>query len=150
MSTVGLRRMAGAWYHKDNRTSCGGRWHMLKKRRGSQGFTLIEVTFATGILFLTLVLLLGALSHLALVREMGERRHLATLCLNHCVEQLHASPGAAQSLHAPEGLPGDYDIAMGPAKATGAARIVVTTHTTRGHEISVSAVCPMPEVAHAP
>jgi len=123
---------------------------MLKKRRGSQGFTLIEVTFATGILFLTLVLVLGALSHLALVREMGERRHLATLCLNHCVEQLRANPGAAQSLRVPEGLPGHYAIAMEPAEVRGAARIVVTTHTTRGHAISVSVLCPMPEALHGP
>ncbi len=123
---------------------------MHSTRRGRRGFTLLEVTFATGILFLGLVLVLGALSHLALVRELGERRHLATLCLNHCLEQVHANPDAAASLLAPEGLPGDYAIVLEPASEAGAARIVVTTHTTRGHEVRVSALCPMPERPHAP
>lgn len=123
---------------------------MTRNHRTNGGFTLLEVSFATGILFLTLVLVLGALAHLALVREMGERRHLATLCLNHCIEQFHVTPAPDQPLHAPEGLPGEYTIALDTQPALGATRITVTTHTTRGHAITVSALCPIGETSHAP
>jgi hypothetical protein len=121
-----------------------------RKTRNIGGFTLIEVTFATGILFLTLVLLLGALAHLALVREMGERRHLATLCLNHCVELWRATPGQTDLLRAPDDLPGEYAITLAPADTPGLARIVVTTHTSRGHRVTVSAPCVIEDPPHAP
>ncbi len=121
--------------------------------RGKTGFTLIEVTFATGILFLILVLLLGALSHLALVRELGERRHLATLCLTHCVERLHGQGALGPepvSLAAPEALPGDYEIHLEPTEESGVARLVVTTQSNRGHVITVSALCVVGDLSHAP
>ena len=129
---------------------------MGAKAGHSRGFTLIEVTFATGILFLTLVLLLGALSHLALLRELGERRHLAALCLNHCLEQLHSAPPAtleAIQLEAPESLPGTYTITVAPATDIGAGaavRIKVATQSTRGHRVEVSALYVLPGVPHAP
>ena len=129
---------------------------MGAKAGHSRGFTLLEVSFATGILFLTLVLLLGALSHLALLRELGERRHLAALCLNHCLEQLHSAPPAtleAIQLEAPKGLPGTYTIMVSPAADIGVeagVRIEVSTQSTRGHRVEASALYVLPGVAHAP
>lgn len=126
---------------------------MVSHRRGTSGFTLIEVTFATGILFLTFVLILGALAHLALVREIGERRHLAAICLNHCLEQLQGQPGAtpeAIPLTPPVDLPGDFAITVEAADAQGLSRITVTTWTTRGQIIEASAVHAFPEAVHAP
>ncbi len=114
----------------------------------TRGFTLIEVTFATGILFLGLVLLLGGHAQLAGLRDLAERRHLATQCLSHCVQQVQQSPvGAVLAPAPPEGLPGDYKITVEPLaglESTGAVRITVRTFTQRGHEIKVSAPC-LPE-----
>ena len=129
---------------------------MVGRNKRIRGFTLIEVTFATGILFLTLALILGALSHIALVRELGERRHLATLCLEHCLEQLHREPPATiDGIHLapPEGLPGQYTILVTPADFTEgapAARILVSTRSTRGHAIEASAVYVLEGSPHAP
>jgi Tfp pilus assembly protein PilV len=127
----------------------------LRLREGG-GFTLLEVTFATGILFLTLVLLLGALSHIALLRELGERRHLAALCLSHCLEQLQSTPPAtmdAIQINAPESLPGTYTITVTPATDVGpepAVRINVSTQSTRGHHVEASALYVLTGVSHAP
>lgn len=129
---------------------------MVERNRRHGGFTLIEVTFATGILFLTLALILGALSHIALVRELGERRHLANLCLDHCLEQLHRqAPSALEEIHLspPDGLPGTYAIAVTAAEfldGAPAARIAVTTRATRGHTIEASAIYVLEGSPHAP
>lgn len=121
---------------------------MAEQRRENRGFTLIEVSFATGIIFLTFILILGGLAHLALLREVGERRHLAAICLNHCLEQLQARPGEA-TLTPPPALPGTYEITVEPAES-GLARITVITFTTRGHPVQASGIFATSEVAHAP
>jgi len=119
-----------------------------------QGFTLLEVTFATGILFLTFALLVGALAQLASLREMAERRQLAVLCLSHCAEQVRAQPAddlSVTNLKAPEGIPGEYDIRVEPLADPdfpGVVRLTVTTRTSRGHEIVVSALCKPGGIGH--
>lgn len=129
---------------------------MVGPNRRMRGFTLLEVTFATGILFLTLTMILGALSHIALVRELGERRHLATLCLDHCLEQLHRQPPSTlKEIHLtpPDGLPGQYTIQVNPvdfSKEVNSARITVSTRTTRGHAIEASAIYVLEGPPHAP
>lgn len=122
---------------------------MAITRRKNRGFTLLEVSFATGILFLTLVLILGAIAHVAHMRELGERRHLATVCLNHAIEQVRANPSWPVALAAPASLPGSYSI-MVDSKAPGVARVTVTTETSRGSTVVVSAVCPAGEGSDAP
>lgn len=122
---------------------------MAITRRTNRGFTLLEVTFATGILFLTLVLILGAIAHVAHMRELGERRHLATVCLNHVIERARANPEWQADLAAPASLPGSYSI-MVESEAPGVARVTVTTETSRGSTVIVSAVCPAGEGSDAP
>lgn len=122
---------------------------MATTRHTSRGFTLLEVSFATGILFLTLVLILGAIAHIAYMRELGERRHLATVCLNHVIERARANPEWQADLVAPESLPGTYSITV-DFEAPGIARVTVTAETSRGSAVVVSAVCPAGEGSDAP
>lgn len=118
---------------------------MQSEGRQTGGFTLIEVTFATGILFLGFILLLGGHAHLAGLRDLAERRHLATQCLSHCVQQVQQAPAGTQtSPTPPEGLPGEYTVTVAPLEgleSTGAVRVTVHTFSQRGHEIQVSAPC---------
>lgn len=128
---------------------------MDNRTQRTQGFTLIEVTFATGILFLSFVLLTGALAQLAGLREMAERRHLAVLCLEHCAEQVRSTAPevfSSENLVAPVGLVGTYDIQVSPLsdpRFPGALRLTVSTQTARGHHITVSALCTPGAIRHA-
>ncbi len=129
---------------------------MGTRNQNLSGFTLLEVTFATGILFLSLVLLLGALSSIALTRELGERRLLAAHCLTHCLEQLHSkvpmSVDAIQ-LSPPADLAESCTITVRPVDDLSggtAARIRVTTQSTRGHVIEVEALYVIGGPVHAP
>lgn len=116
---------------------------MTRSHPRQDGFTLLEVTFATGVLFLTFVLMLGALAQLAQLRDAGDKRQLAAVCLGHCLEQWQEQPHALLSeLHfsPPPGLPGTYQIEARPTETAGLARLFVTTTTSRGAVIQVSAL----------
>ena len=102
-----------------------------------QGFTLLEVTFATGILFLSLVMMMGALAHLSMLRESGERRQLANHCLNHCLEQLRSATTDDVALAPPQDLPGEYTIEKAPIENSDLFRVIVRTQTTGGQAIEV-------------
>lgn len=117
----------------------------------SRGFTILEVTFATGILFVAFVLVTGALAQLAGVREIGDRQALSVSCLEHCLDQLQRGT-APDALKPPEGLPGDYAITVQPLQDTPVPvhRVAVKTRTSRGREIVVSAISTMGESRHAP
>lgn len=129
---------------------------MGTRNQNLRGFTLLEVTFATGILFLSLVLLLGALSSIALTRELGERRLLAARCLTHCLEQLHSqAPTSADAiqLSPPADLAESCTITVKPVddlNGITAARIMVTTQSTRGHVIEVESLYVIGGPVHAP
>ena len=129
---------------------------MGTRNQNLRGFTLLEVTFATGILFLSLVLLLGALSSIALTRELGERRILAARCLTHCLEQLHSQAPTsvdAIQLSPPADLAERCTITVRPVDDLSggtSARIRVTTQSTRGHVIEVEALYVIGGPVHAP
>jgi hypothetical protein len=139
-----------------------GRYTMPARLRHDRGFTLLEVTFASGITLLAFVLVLGSIVSISLARETGERRQAATICLNHCIEQLHGATSeeaAALRLSPPTGLAGKFEIQPEYLDAKGevlpapsgahAVRVTVKTGTARGHALQGSAVYVLEGARHA-
>lgn len=127
----------------------------MGKRHANAGFTLLEVTFATGILLLSFGLVLGAMFSLTRVREINQARLQVLVAMNNQLELVrglelqpavellsaaHASPAPGMSL--------DF-IVVGfrgePVETTSAAprfiQITAGTTTSRGYPVSVRAIC---------
>lgn len=139
----------------------------MKFGRGSvstRGFTLLEVTFATGITLVSLVLVAGSLLSVGGVREVGERRHMLAVCLTHCLEEIRGKKPqelAAFEPAPPERLRGDYTCRIEffdgagntvapealPEAASPLVRITAETKTTRGRAMSASALAAVMETA---
>ncbi|MBI2432900.1 MAG: hypothetical protein HYV26_08520 [Candidatus Hydrogenedentes bacterium] len=128
-------------------------------RGRSEGFTLLEVTFATGILLLSFGFLLGSLHSLARVREVTEQHQRAMALLNTCLEELSGMTAAEAPAYRPaRNTAGAPEIGIEFLDAGGAAlnpspesvealpqpcavRVTVTAHTSAGHPVRANAVC---------
>ncbi len=128
---------------------------MPQPHRGQQaGFTLLEVTFASGIPLLAFGLVLGSLFSLTIAQESTEVRLKTINHLHDCLEQIqHMRPPDAMTFH-PEAS-GPYrlqteleffDQAGNPLAGDAVpalllVRVSVTAHTSRGVPVRARAVC---------
>lgn len=125
---------------------------LLVKR--TAGFTLLEVTFATGITLLAFGMLLGAVLSLTTVRDTTQRRLQNIAYLQQCMETVsalsveEAREVSLEPVQTPAGIhEARLELLEAPAFA---AKITVSTRTLRGHLLESSAVCVLGGSTDAP
>ena len=133
---------------------------MSSVRKGNAGFTLLEVSFATGILLVSLGLAYGAVIGFALTGETADRRDAAMQAAASVMESIHGLSLESLAHFTPEetygprsgvsvtveirgqeeawrSLPLAPDDALEPG-APIIVRVSGQTHTTRGHPLAVT------------
>ena len=142
----------------------GMRFRILDKG----GFTLLEVTFATGISLLAFGMLLGSIFSLVMVRDTTHRRLQTVAYLQQCLEQVQALSVREALEYQPQVLASAGGVlkaqvefldpagtplspaSIPPEHTHLAVRVTVITHTARGHRLQSSAVRLLGGAADAP